>query len=118
MNEKIIALVLALMSACVPANEGLTEPEEPAEPEVIVEHYQVNGIYTTYVEETDYTYYTVYAWNYDTGRTECIADDFSVEAAESEPWIVTMYQKLILVYKADMPHYSGVLYPVDKFDWE
>ena len=118
MNEKFIAAALALMSACVPANEGLTEPDEPAEPEVIIEHYQVNGVYLNHPTVGTTDYYTVYAWNYDTGRTECIADDFSVEDAANEPWIITMDQRLILVYKADMPHYSGELYPVDKFDWE
>lgn len=118
MNEKIVAIIIALMSACVPvSDEGLPKPEPTptAEGEYVTEHFEINGVYESTVESTGYTYYTVYAHNLDTDRTECISDDLSAEYIEEsgEYWRITMGQQVIRVYKSGEPFYTGELYPVD-----
>lgn len=119
MNEKIIAMVLALMSACVPvSDEGLPKPEPTpmTESEYITEHFEITSVYlsTGEIEGYPYAYYTVYARNFDTGRTECIADDLSVEYLEEsgEYWMITMYQRVVRTYKKGEPYYTGELRPV------
>lgn len=112
MNEKFIAAALALMSACVPASNGSFNPDinvPVTEPQCITEHFEINGVYPTYVEETDYTYYTVFGFNFDTGRTECIADDVDPDTAED--WLLTVGQKVIRVYTVGQPYYTGELFP-------
>ena len=122
---KLIATFLAflctvLFASCGEINapdiqepEEIEEPveiEEPAEfePDVIIEYFIINAVYRNTGWVSDY--YTVYAWNLETGRTECIADDVGIEDAPE--WLITTGQYVIRVYPSDMPYYSGELYPV------
>lgn len=114
MNKGITALGMALMIGCVPADEsGFLNPEpEPSRESCIIEYFEINGVYENFVESTGYSYYTVYAVNLETHRTECIADDLSVEYARENEWLVTVGQRVSRVYEIGQPYYTGELSPV------
>lgn len=116
MNKGFMALALALMAGCIPADEsGFLNPvpTESEQPSVIVESFEINSVYETFVVETGCTYFTVYAVNLDTRRTECIADDISAEYARENEWLITIGQRVTRVYESGQPFYTGELSPME-----
>lgn len=116
-SRSIIATVIALLSACTPITVGDFEApvsEEPAEnkTEYIIDTFEITKVFKTYVYETGFSYYTVYAVNLETGETECIGDDIGEDVMPEFEWLITIGQKVTRVYEKGQPSYTGMLYPV------
>lgn len=101
-----------------------TMPETSANiPYLIKDYYEITNVYLNDARIIDdngnirYSqYYTVYAWNINTLKTECIADDISVEYAHDNQWLITIGQKCINEYYSNREPCTGNLYPVDNWN--